>query len=80
MTNGEEPDYLRQTAEFGDLSQLERDAWWLECLEEAKARGCTFMRRSIDDVDNPTMALVEAWRVQPNDQGAIRWQMTHAGH
>lgn len=73
-----EPDYLRQTGEWAGMSDDERDAWWRSTFEEARAEGCTFMRRSLDSFENPTMALCEAWIAQPADQGPIRWQLEEA--
>lgn len=75
---GTEPDYIAQTAEPEHLTPDGLQAWWRETFDEAEAIGCTFLRRSIDNVDSPTMALCEAWKVQPSDQGPIRWQLTDA--
>lgn len=74
----EEPEYLRQHGGFSELTPDERWAWFDSCAVEARAEGATFFRASVDNAENPTMALVEGWKKQPRDQGPIRWQMTLA--
>jgi hypothetical protein len=73
-----EPNYLRQHGAFADLTPDERWNWFQAAAAEAKGEGITWARYSVDDNENPTRALVEGWKVQPDDQGPIRWQMTEA--
>lgn len=73
-----EPDYIAQTAEPEHLTPDGFWAWRRRCAEEAMAMGCTHGRYSVDDSAKPTMALVEGWKVRPDDEGPIRWQMTSA--
>lgn len=73
-----EPDFLRQTAEFAGKTPDERSVWFAACAEEGRALGMTWGRYSVDDAKNPTMGLVEGWKVRPADEGPIRWQMTLA--
>lgn len=68
-----EPDYLAQTAE--PMTPDERREWFRSRAREAGAQGCVHGRMSVDDAENPTMALVEAWKVRPSDEGEPRWQM-----
>ena len=42
---------------------------------EARAGGSTHIRMSVDNADNPTMALLEGWIDRPADEGEPRWQM-----
>lgn len=71
-----EPVYIAQTAEPEHLTPEGLGAWYQRCIEEGRARGCTFGRFSVDDHTNVKMALVEGWVERPEDQGEIRWQMT----
>lgn len=71
-----EPDYLAQTAEPEHMTPEGLDAWWRQTFDEAKAAGCTWLRRTIDKSPDPTMALCEAWKERPRDEGPVRWQLT----
>lgn len=70
------PEYLRQTAER--MTTAERRQWFQTCNDEAKDEGITWMRFSVDDANNPKIALVEGWNVQPEEEGPIRFQLTYA--
>lgn len=77
-----EPDYVAQTFEAqhtaSDMTAL---AWWQQRADEAKAKGCTFLRLTSDffpvRTERGTVEraglLFEAWIVRPEDQGAPRW-------
>ena len=73
-----EPDYLRQHGAFAELSSDERWNWFQTAAKEAKAEGITWARYSVDSSEAPTMALVEGWKVRPDDEGPIRWQMAQS--
>ena len=70
-----DPDYLAQHGDFGSLDREERMAWWRSRGAEARAGGITHIRMSVDNADNPTMALLEGWIERPADEGEPRWQM-----
>ena len=74
-----EPEYLAQTADFADRTPDERRQWFQMRAGDAHRKGMTWLRFTVDHADNPTMALVEGWIVQPEDDGEPRWQMTTVG-
>ena len=69
-----EPVYIAQTAE--PMSRDERRAWFQARGDDAREKGATWLRFSVDDAEKPTMALVEGWLKRPDDEGPQRWQMT----
>lgn len=72
-----EPDYIAQTA--ARLSPRERMQWFSDRADEARERGCGWLRFSVDDAGEPTRALVEGWNAQPDEEGEPRWQLVEAG-
>lgn len=69
-----EPFYIRQT---GDITSPEStQQWFKQSAEEAKQLGAICARFSVNDIANPTIALVEAWNYDERDQGKTRWQVT----
>jgi hypothetical protein len=70
-----EPDFISQNAEPMDRDT--RLAWFAARNVEAKERGATFGRASIHPEHG--WALFEGWKVEPEDQGAQRWQVAAGG-
>lgn len=68
-----EPDFISQNGDV--LTDAERNAWFRERAKEAQEQGATMGRYSIHETI-PNLALFEAWKVPPADQGEIRWQLT----
>ena len=68
-----DPDFVAQTAE--PMTRDERLAWFQERNREFKERGATWAQYSVDDADNPKIALFEGWLVRPKEQPAPHFQM-----
>jgi hypothetical protein len=65
-----EPDYIAQVHQ-----QSENHSDWFKARAiEAQSEGCTFARGSVHPQD-ARLALFEAWKEHPEDQGDIRWQL-----
>lgn len=69
----EEPDFLSQNGEL--FTREDQLRWFHDKTAEAQAGGAVLARYSIHP-DIPGLALFEAWKQRPNDQGDIRWQLT----
>ena len=67
--------YLRQSAERRTPS--ERSAWFQACADEARRKGCQWLRFSVLP-DNDNLTLVEGWDERPASEGDQRWQLTQA--
>lgn len=67
-----EPDFLFQNGE--PLSDEASRIWFQERAAEAKAKGATWCRYSIDETVRPPIRLLEAWLVRPPDEGQPRFQ------
>lgn len=67
------PEYIRQFS----LSELEDNPRFVDevIIPDATAQGVTFARLSWRDDLN--IALYEGWKVQPLDQGEIRWMLVY---
>lgn len=72
LQTNEEPDFLSQTGEV--LTDDERRAWFKARVDEAHKQGAVMARYSIHETI-PNLALFEAWKVSPKDQGDVRWQL-----
>lgn len=70
-----EPSYIAQTAE--PMEADARRGWIRRAAQEAREKGITFMRVTVDDALNPKITLLEGWESPPDDQGEPRWQMTN---
>lgn len=69
-----EPDYIAQTGE--PMTQSEGQDWLRARAQEAHSSvGATFFRCSLNTKFDPPLWLVEGWKVQPRDQGPMRWQL-----
>jgi hypothetical protein len=68
-----EPKYIAQVEQDPELHL----AWWRLRMSEARSEGCTWFRYTWHE-RNPSLALIEAWEVRPDDGGAFRWQLAAA--
>jgi hypothetical protein len=71
-----EPFYVRQHGAFAQLNERQGRKWFQTAHREAKKEGAVWLRYSVDNALEPTMALVEGWKVRPKNEGEIRWQLT----
>jgi hypothetical protein len=56
------------------MTDDERRAWFKARATEAREQGAVMARYSIHETI-PNLALFEAWKVAPKDQGDVRWQL-----
>lgn len=66
-----EPEYIRQFS----LTELQRNTHFVRevLIPDATAQGINFARLSWREDLN--IGLYEGWKVQPQDQGEIRWML-----
>lgn len=68
------PDFVAQSAEL--MTGNQRREWFQARAVEFKEQGATWLQFSVDDADNPKIALIEGWRARPKVQPAPHFQMT----
>ena len=69
-----DPDFVAQTAE--PMTGADRRAWFGDRYAEFREKGATWMQYSVDDAENPLIALAEGWLVRPKAQPTPHFQMT----
>lgn len=60
------PDFSRQSAE--PMTADERKEWFIEAGQAMHKDGAIWFQYSVDDADNPTIALIEGWERRPETQ------------